>query len=233
MSDLRYSCILFDLDGTVIDTVSDCAAAINRTMKSFGFPLHTEDEVRSYLNNGARRLIKCAVPESCRTDEKLIDRVLAEYIDNYSEECVKSSVIYPGISDLLSELHLRGAALGVVTNKPDVQTKIMIPHYFGGIFGYYEGNSDSAPTKPDGVRVEMALCALNKKKEQTLFVGDSWVDVETAKNGGVPCIGVAWGFGGIDGFGSHALAPDYIAVKPQEILDIAEKGFPKHSHIKI
>lgn len=224
MSDiiLKYSCVLFDLDGTILDTVADCSAAINRTMDDFSFPHHTNDEVRSYLNNGARILIQRALPEKYRDNEALVSETLSKYLKYYSEECLKASKIYDGIEALLKNLRICGAKLGVVTNKPDIQTKLMIPHYFGNLFDYFEGNSEHVPTKPDKIRVESAISALNKKADQTIFVGDSAVDVQTARNAGIPCIGVAWGFAGKAGFNGYM--PDYIAEKPDEIFEIARFG---------
>ena len=192
----RYSCVLFDLDGTVIDTVHDCATAVNLTMSDFGFPTHTDEEVRSYLNNGARRLIARALPEVYAEDEELIDRVLSCYIDHYTDHCTDTSTVYDGVLPLLSSLHDEGVSLGLVTNKPDVQTQIMAPYYFGDLFSYREGNRPGVPPKPDRCRVLSALAALGKRPEETLFVGDSHVDVKTAENGGVDCCVVSWGFAG-------------------------------------
>lgn len=213
-----YTCVLFDLDGTVLDTVSDCKTAINRAMDDFSYPHHTDDEVRSYLNNGARMLIYRAMPEGERENEEKLERVKARYIGYYSEECTKSSRLYDGILPLLHTLSDAGVSLGIVTNKPDEQTQIMVPHYFGTLFKYYEGNTDSNPTKPDKRRVFSALDALGKTPSETIFVGDSYVDVQTARNAGIPCIGVAWGFAGIPGFRGNE--PDAIAKKASDIADI-------------
>ncbi len=223
MCDLRYSCVLFDLDGTVLDTVSDCTAAMNKTMAEFSLPLHTHDEVRSYLNDGARMLVRRALPADMQHDEAFVDKVLAVYISNYRDVCTKNSRIYDGVYNLLCSLKEHGALLGIVTNKPDVQTRIMVPHYFGNLFDYYCGNSENYPVKPDKRRVEMALEALGKPAESAVFVGDSKVDVQTARNAGIPCIGVAWGFGGRACFEGNL--PDRIADTAQEIFDIAKCGF--------
>ena len=218
-----FSCVLFDLDGTVIDTVADCTSAINRTMELFSFPTHSCDEVRSYLNNGARMLIRRAIPQEERENEALVDKVLATYVDFYRECCTVDSKVYDGVMPVLEKLYSDGAKLGIVTNKPDVQTKLMIPHYFGKLFEYFEGNSENVPVKPDARRVDMALCALCKNRSDTFFVGDSYVDVLTAKNAEIPCVGVAWGFSGVDSFSSEK--PQKIVYFPDEIYDIAKNGF--------
>lgn len=215
---MTVSCVLFDLDGTVLDTVSDCKNAINRAMRDFSFPLHSDDEVRSYLNDGARMLIYRSMPEGAREDEALLETVKEHYLSYYSEECVKQSRLYDGILPMLKKLKAQGISLGIVTNKPDIQTQIMVPHYFGDLFEYYEGNTESNPVKPDKRRVDAALCALGKRREETVFVGDSHVDVATARNAGIPCIGVAWGFAGLPGF--RDTPPDYIAYTPSDILNI-------------
>lgn len=219
---MSYSCVLFDLDGTILDTVSDCRAAINRAMNDFSFPSHTDDEVRSYLNNGARMLIRRALPEAHREDEALIDTVLERYLLYYSEECLKSARPYDGIVELLRLLKQNGFALGVVTNKPDEQTQQMIPHYFGDLFDFYEGNTKTNPTKPDKRRVFSALTALGKRADETLFVGDSYVDVQTARNAAVFSIGVAWGFAGKVGFLHEP--PDCLVTHPSGIAALALGG---------
>lgn len=215
---MTYSCVLFDLDGTILDTVSDCRAAINRALSDFSFLTHTDAEVQSYLNNGARMLIRRALPEKVRKDESVIDAVLTRYLRYYSEECLHSSRPYDGIVELLTLLKQNGVALGVVTNKPDEQTRLMIPHYFGNLFDFYEGNSENAPTKPDKRRVFSALSALHKTPDEALFVGDSYVDVQTARNAGLPSIGVAWGFAGKAGF--VEAVPDRLVDRPSEIADM-------------
>lgn len=223
MYNLRYTCILFDLDGTVLDTVSDCAAALNKTLLSFSLPQHTNDEVRSYLNDGARMLVKRAMPENARGDEALVDRILSEYIENYRICCTQSSRIYDGVHETLQKLRDMGAVMGIVTNKPDVQTQIMVPHYFGDIFSYCCGNSEKFPVKPDAKRVFMALDSLGKTAEETFFVGDSHVDVQTARNAGIPAVGVAWGFGGREAFRNNT--PDIIIEAASELINIAQQGF--------
>lgn len=216
-----FSCVLFDLDGTVLDTVSDCKTAVNRAMDDFSFPHHTDDEVRSYLNNGARMLIYRAMPTDKRDDEQLLLRVKERYMRYYSEECLKSSRLYDGILPLLKTLKNSGVSLGIVTNKPDEQTRLMVPHYFGSLFDFYEGNTASNPTKPDKRRVFSALEALCKTADETIFVGDSYVDVQTAHNAHIPCIGVAWGFSGAAGFANEK--PDYLVQSASEIADIVLK----------
>ncbi|MBR5527483.1 MAG: HAD family hydrolase, partial [Clostridia bacterium] len=178
---------------------------------------------QSYHNNGARMLIRRALPPEKQNDEELIDRVLAEYIKNYSLCCTQSSRIYNGVHETLQKLRDMGVSMGIVTNKPDVQTQIMVPHYFGDLFGYKCGNSKEYPVKPDAARVFMALDALGKKAEDAFFVGDSNVDVQTARNAGIPAVGVAWGFGGRECFGNNT--PDTIIEKAHELLNLVQHGF--------
>lgn len=217
-----YSCVLFDLDGTILDTTKDITTAVNATLRDFSLPERTSAEVRSYLNNGARVLITRAVPEEMSGNEDFISEVLACYMPHYTAVCAKESVIYDGVKEVLEELRKKGVALGIVTNKPDEQTQIINPHYFGDLFSYCRGADQKAPTKPDRTRVDMALEALGKTHDETLFVGDSWVDAQTAKNAGIKSVGVTWGFGGRKAF--EKCSPDVFADTATELFDIICKG---------
>ncbi len=225
MKKLRYSCILFDLDGTVVDTVADCRAAVNKAMEKFSFPTHTDDEVRSYLNDGARMLIKRALPENVRENEALVDRVLSYYKEQYTVSCTVESRVYDGILQMLDELKELGAVLGIVTNKPDETTKVMIPYYFGDRFSFVEGNSAIIPPKPDSSRVMRAAEFFDKNISDVLFVGDSHVDVKTAHNAGCDCVGVLWGFAGKNAFVERC--PEYVVNSPELITKIAAGELPK------
>ncbi len=225
MKKLRYSCILFDLDGTVVDTVADCRFAVNKTMERFSFPTHTDDEVRSYLNDGARMLIVRALPENVRDDRALVDEALVYYKEQYTAHCTVESRVYDGIIPTLDRLLDMGISLGIVTNKPDETTKLMIPYYFGDRFSFVEGNSEQVPPKPDPSRVHRAAEYLNKEISDTLFVGDSGVDVRTAVSAGCDCAGVLWGFAGRRAFRTEC--PEYVIDVPYILEMIANGEIPK------
>ena len=178
--------ILFDLDGTLLDTLGDLHAATNAVLRSFGYPERTMDEVRRFVGNGARVLIQQAVPEG---EAHRVDEVLAAFQPYYAAHCDILTRPYPGIPELLSKLGEK-YPLAVVSNKPDRAVKELAKIYFPAL--YARGESADCPRKPAPDMVRMAMQALGA--ENCIYVGDSEVDVLTAKNAGVPCIAVTWGF---------------------------------------
>ena len=178
--------ILFDLDGTLLDTLGDLHAATNAVLRSFGYPERTMDEVRRFVGNGARVLIQQAVPEG---EAHRVDEVLAAFQTYYAAHCDILTRPYPGIPELLSKLGEK-YPLAVVSNKPDRAVKELAKIYFPAL--YARGESADCPRKPAPDMVRMAMQALGA--ENCIYVGDSEVDVLTAKNAGVPCIAVTWGF---------------------------------------
>ncbi len=202
----KYKCILFDMDGTLLYTVEDITTAVNLTLAEFGYPTHTLEEVTSYVNNGARRLIERALPENAR-DEANVKRVLERFLQYYDEHVCDKTRPYEGIPALLDELKKQGILLGVVSNKPNAQAEKLAAHCFGeNTFSYVSGSGEGLPVKPDRACVDRALSALGVTAEETLYVGDSYVDVLTARNAGLYCVGVLWGFGGEHSF--DTAAPD-------------------------
>ena len=178
--------ILFDLDGTLLDTLGDLHAATNAVLHSFGYPERTLDEVRRFVGNGARVLIQQAVPAG---EEHNVDAVLAAFQVYYAAHCDILTRPYPGIPELLAQLGER-YPLAVVSNKPDRAVKELAAIYFPSL--YARGESADCPRKPAPDMVRMAMAAL--QAERCIYVGDSEVDVLTAKNAGVPCVAVTWGF---------------------------------------
>ena len=178
--------ILFDLDGTLLDTLGDLHAATNAVLHSFGYPERTLDEVRRFVGNGARVLIQQAVPAG---EEHNVDAVLAAFQVYYASHCDILTRPYPGIPELLAQLGER-YPLAVVSNKPDRAVKELAAIYFPSL--YARGESADCPRKPAPDMVRMAMAAL--QADRCIYVGDSEVDVLTAKNAGVPCVAVTWGF---------------------------------------
>lgn len=178
--------ILFDLDGTLLDTLGDLHAATNAVLHSFGYPERTLDEVRRFVGNGARVLIQQAVPAG---EEHNVDAVLAAFQVYYAAHCDILTRPYPGIPELLAQLGER-YPLAVVSNKPDRAVKELAAIYFPSL--YARGESADCPRKPAPDMVHMAMAAL--QADRCIYVGDSEVDVLTAKNAGVPCVAVTWGF---------------------------------------
>lgn len=176
--------ILWDLDGTLLDTLQDLADAVNHTMAQFGYPQRTLEEVRRFVGNGARRLIALAVPEDADVDE-----VLAAFHAYYDAHCQIKTKAYDGIMEALAVLQEK-YPMAIVSNKPDSAVKSLCAQYFPGLFA--RGESADCPRKPAPDMVYKAMEAIGV--ETCIYVGDSEVDVLTAKAAGVPCLSVLWGF---------------------------------------
>ena len=179
--------ILFDLDGTLLDSMDDLTDAVNHTMGVYGFPERTREQVRLAVGNGARQLIRLSLPEG--QDEAFIDEVLKYYQRYYAENCQGKTRAYDGVGDALAQLQ-KSFPVAIVSNKPDEAVKPLCADYFPGVYAL--GESPDCPRKPapDMVRKAMAQLGI----DTCIYVGDSDVDVVTARNAGVPCLSVLWGF---------------------------------------
>ncbi len=176
--------ILFDLDGTLLDTLGDLHAATNHVLGQFGYPERSLEEIRQFVGNGARRLIEQAVPAG----EDTADAVLEAFQIYYAAHCNERTAPYAGIPEALETL--KDYPLAVVSNKPDRAVKELGKIWFPGL--YARGESDDCPRKPCPDMVLRTLNALGA--ERCIYVGDSDVDVITARNAGAPCLSVTWGF---------------------------------------
>lgn len=180
--------ILFDLDGTLLDTLEDLYSATNHTLTHFGCPTRTKEEVLSFIGNGARNQIRMALPAD--GNHPPLEEVLSYYQQYYNRTSADGTAApYPGVEDALAVLQ-KDYILGIVSNKPDPAAKKLCAKYFPGI--YARGVSEDCPRKPAPDMVRKAMEELGV--QACVFVGDSEVDVATAKNAGVPCICVLWGF---------------------------------------
>ncbi|MBQ8797071.1 MAG: HAD-IA family hydrolase [Oscillospiraceae bacterium] len=176
--------ILFDLDGTLLDTLEDLYASINHVLSKLGYPQRTREEVRSFVGNGARRLMEQAIPEGANVDE-----ALEAFLTHYNATCNGATCPYPGIPEALKKLGEK-YPLAVVSNKPDSAVKPLCAHYFPGLIAL--GFTEGCPRKPAPDMVYKVLKEMDA--DTCVYVGDSEVDVLTAKNAGVPCLSVLWGF---------------------------------------
>lgn len=180
--------ILFDLDGTLLDTLEDLHNATNYTLAHFGLPLRNREEVLRFVGNGARNQMRCALPED--GNHPPLEEVLAFYQQYYNRVSTEGTAApYPGVMDALEQLKEK-YALAIVSNKPDPAVKNLCAKYFPGI--YARGVSEDCPRKPAPDMVHLTVKHLGA--DRCVFVGDSEVDVATAINAGVPCISVLWGF---------------------------------------
>lgn len=179
--------IIFDLDGTLLDTLADLHAATNAALACFGYPPHTQDAVRRFVGNGAGLLIARAVPAG--TDNAATEAVLAAFQTYYGAHCEDQTQPYPGISEALAQLSAR-YPLAIVSNKPDGAVKTLCASWFPGIPAF--GETADCPRKPAPDMLRRAMAQLGVTR--CIYVGDSEVDVLTAQNAGVPCLSVLWGF---------------------------------------
>lgn len=175
--------ILFDLDGTLLDTLEDLKDGVNHTLAAFGYPARTLEEVRRFVGNGAARLLQLAVPAGADWEEPL-----EEFRRYYAAHCQVKSAPYPGIPEALEALSAHPIA--IVSNKPDEAAKKLCQEYFPGI--YAQGEHPGCPRKPAPDMVRSAMAHIGA--DRCIYVGDSEVDVCTARNAGVPCLSVLWGF---------------------------------------
>ncbi len=185
--------LLFDLDGTLVDSSPGIQQAINQTLSQLGFPTHSRAELESMMGNGARRLITLALPEEHRGDEALITSALEMYDKAYEDCCVEGAVPYEGVQETVQELHKRGVKLAVLSNKQDVCTQKIVQTHFPGAIDVICGQTN-LPLKPDPTVPTKIAKKLRLTVDQMAEVGDTDVDVKTAKNAGMYSIGVTWGY---------------------------------------
>lgn len=188
-----YETIVFDLDGTLLDTLEDLANATNAALTFCGLPLRTVEEVRAFVGNGAKKLIERAVGEG---NQHLTEKALRAFKEYYGAHCADKTAPYEGILPLLCTLQDLGVKTAVLSNKPDFAVKSLAERYFGGLLQEAVGENEAAGIRkkpaPDALFTVMA--GLSADPKTTVYVGDSEVDIQTAKNAGVDCICVTWGF---------------------------------------
>lgn len=184
--------VLFDLDGTLLDTIEDLADSLNHILARYGLPLHTVAEVQQLVGNGIPKLLERAV--SADTPKEQIGEMYREFLAWYQTHCRVRTRPYPGIPELVDELKRRGFRLAVISNKADPATQELISHFFGDRFDFVLGAAEGRKLKPDRAMIEAALDALSITADEAVYVGDSQVDVQTAGNAGMPCVSVTWGF---------------------------------------
>ena len=198
---MRYKYVIFDLDGTILDTLDDLADATNAALKASGYPGRTRDEVRRFVGNGIRKLIERAVPSG--TDEEGIVRTHEAFTAYYSVHCKDKTKPYEGIPELVRALKEKGIRSAVVSNKADYGVKALCEEYFEGLFDMSVGEREGIRKKPAPDSVFEAMRVMGADRESTVYIGDSDVDIMTAKNSGIDCIGVSYGFRGREFLISH------------------------------
>jgi len=189
---MRYEAILFDMDGTVLYTLEDLHDAINAALAHFGMPALTLEQVRAYVGNGSARLVELAVPEG--TTEETRQAVLDWYKPYYDAHCNVKTRPYAGIPELMLELRAAGLRLVIISNKPDSAVRLLAEDHFPGLLDLAVGETAQVRRKPWPDMIEVSAARLGLDKSRCLYVGDSEVDVLTAKNAGIDCASVCWGF---------------------------------------
>ena len=210
----HYKAVIFDLDGTLLDTLQDLAEGTNYALRVNGLPERTLDEIWQFVGNGARKLVERAVPKD--KEESMLEHVRQDFDIYYKDHCKDHTKPYPGIIEMLAGLKQNGYLLGVVSNKPDFAVQELIPEYFPKTFSSVTGERKGIAKKPAPDLIWEAMRKLRVTKEEAIYIGDSEVDLEAAANAGIPCISVAWGFKGRKFLEQHNAA--IIVESPDEIL---------------
>ncbi|MBQ2329423.1 MAG: HAD family hydrolase [Oscillospiraceae bacterium] len=211
---MRYTTVIFDLDGTLLNTLEDIKDSVNATMRHFGYAERRLDEIRAFVGNGAGNLIARCLPGG--RDEPGFDDILAWYDGYYTEHSLIKTAPYPGIIDLLRELNRREFKLAVVSNKQDPVVKTLARKFFSGLISVAVGESAGVARKPAPDSVLSAMRELWSEPFECVYVGDSEVDIATARAAGIPCISVSWGFRSRELLKDHGAAT--IISKPSELL---------------
>ena len=204
---MKYTTIIFDLDGTLLNTLADLAAATNYALAEHKLPQRTTDEVRLFVGNGIHKLIERAVPAD--TPAKLQEEVFASFNKYYKQHCADSTSPYEGVPQLLQQLRAAGCRTAIVSNKADYGVQALAKQYFDGQLDAACGERAGIAKKPAPDMLLAIMQQLNAEPASTIYIGDSDTDIATASNAGVPCIGACWGFRGrafLEAHGAKLLA---------------------------
>ena len=213
---MKFDTIIFDLDGTLLNTLFDLKESTNFALKKYGYPEKTIDEVRMFVGNGVAKLIERALPDGI--NNPAYKNCLEDFKKDYKIRMYDHTAPYEGILEMLEKLNAAGIKTAVVSNKFDAAVKELCKQYFGKRIPVAIGESENVKKKPAPDSVLRAMDLLHAKKNKTVYCGDSDVDVQTAKNSGLPCIGVSWGFR--DKALLEKEGADYIVDSPDELISL-------------
>ena len=189
---MKYKLVIFDMDGTILNTLEDLTDSTNATLEHFGYPVHSIEDVRHFVGNGIRKLIERAVPSGLSTER--IDEVYRYFLDYYAKHCADKTKPYDGILDLIRTLRKEGCKTAVVSNEAVMAVQELCKDYFDGLFDFAVGEREGVRRKPAPDAVEHVLDTLQITKKDAVYIGDSEVDVQTAINAGLDSVIVLWGF---------------------------------------
>lgn len=187
-----YKTYIFDLDGTLLDTLNDLHASCNYALRTHGMPERSLEEVRQFVGNGVKKLMERAIPDGL--ENPLFEDTLQTFRQHYLLHNLDTTLPYPGIMEMLQQLKAQGKRIAVVSNKFYAATQDLCKHFFGDTIQVAIGEREDIKKKPAPDTVLEALRQLQVTRQDAVYVGDSEVDVETARNSGIPCISVLWGF---------------------------------------
>lgn len=213
---MKYNTIIFDLDGTLLNTLYDLRDSLNEILIKFGYEEKSIEDLKRFVGNGVDNLVRLSVPETCGKEK--IGKILIEFRELYSHNLQNKTRPYHGIMELLLDLNRYNYKLGIVSNKFDSAVKELSGIYFGNLIQVAIGETDHIKRKPAPDSVYAAVRELGSELGKTILVGDSETDVRTAKNAGIPCTGVTWGFRCREIL--HAEGADYIIDTPRELMTI-------------
>jgi phosphoglycolate phosphatase len=215
---LMKSLVIFDLDGTLLDTVGDLAASTNYALRVCGFPTHETPAYRFFIGNGINKLFERVLPEGEKTQENILE-IRKHFLEYYGIHNSELTVPYSGIPELLERLQEKGISLAVASNKYQRGTEDLIKYFFPTIrFIAVFGQREGIPVKPDPTIIQDILAISKTEKSLVIYIGDSSVDMQTANNAGIDVIGVTWGFR--PRVELEEFSPTYIVDKPEEIVAI-------------
>lgn len=211
----KYNAVIFDLDGTLLDTLEDLKNSANAAAGKYGMPQYSREDISSFVGNGIRRLIQQVVPGG--EENPRFEEVFQAFKEHYAVHCMDETEPYPGIPALLDWLKKSGCRTAIVSNKADFAVKKLRDVYFGDLVDVAIGEREGCRRKPAPDSVLQALSELGVERERAVYVGDSEVDLLTARNAGMDCISVSWGFRSRDCLLEHGASPEYIAANVNQL----------------
>lgn len=189
---MKYKAIIWDMDGTLLNTLDDLTDCVNYALTKYGLPKRDISETRHFVGNGIGRMIRLSLPQDA--DEETYEKVFESFKEYYTDHCKIKTGPYPGVQQLLSRLKAEGFKMAIVSNKVDFALKALAKECFGDSIDVAIGEREGLRRKPEPDMVELAMKEIGAQKSETVYIGDSDVDLMTARNSGLDCINVLWGF---------------------------------------